>query len=339
MRKFLAVALALTLMLFAVGCGGQDSNTGGDQTEDKKIVIKIPDISSEDTPIIKSEKEFKEYVERESNGRVVVELYPNGQLGGDRENVEGVMLGTVHMTMTPTAVLANWEEKFSVLDLPFLFDTREAAYAACDGELGDRLNELLVPLGLKSFGYSDNGIRHMTNNVRPINEPKDLKGLKMRIMESPIYVDMFDCLGANATPMGFGELYTALQQGQVDGQENGFTLVYQTKFHEVQKYMSLTGHVKSMMVVFTNQEWFDSLPADIQKIIEEGAKKYLVQRQRELEIEADTENRNNIEGKIIINEITPENLEKFKAAVQPMYEKWAEKVGMDLIELAQSYNK
>ena len=340
MRKYLALMLiiVMTISVFT-GCGGDKQKDTSDQSA-QTVTIKFSELSSKDTPYYKADVDFKNYVEEQSNGKVTVEIYPDAQLGGDRQAAEAVMLGTIQMTQVPTGVLANWSTKFNVFDLPFLFDSQEAAFKATDGELGQKLNELLPPLGVIGLGYNDNGVRHMTNNARPINEPKDMKGLKMRSMEVPIFLDMFKNLGVNATPMSFSELYTALQQGVVDGQENGFTLVYTSKFYEVQKYMSLTGHVRSMCAVLVNKDFYDTLDPELQQIVADGAQKYLVVQQRQYEKEDSANFRTSLEeAGMQINEITPENLQKFKDAVQPVYDQYRDSIGADMIELAQKANQ
>ena len=166
-----------------------------------------------------------------------------------------------------------------------------------------------------------------------------MEGIKIRVMENPIYIDMFKLFGANPTPMSFGELYTALQQKTVDGQENGCSLIYDSKFNEVQEYLSLTGHVYSLMMNVMNLDFYNSLTPEFQQIIDEGAKKYLVDYQRELESEAEATYLEKLkEEGMVINEITPENQKKFMDAVQPLYEKYEEQVGKDLIEAALRAN-
>ena len=145
--------------------------------------------------------------------------------------------------------------------MPFIFKDVKSAFAALDGEVGKTLDAFLTPVGLKNLGYAYNGARSMTNSKRPINEPADLKGIKMRVMESPVFIDMFKTLGANPTPMSFGEVFTGLQQGTVDAQENSPSLVFSMKFNEVQKYYSLTNHVQGILAILINEKFFNGLPA------------------------------------------------------------------------------
>lgn len=174
-----------------------------------KVAYVVPETQSTH---IAAEKYFKPYVEKHSKGQIIVELYPNGQLGGDRQAIEAVGLGTVQMTIPAVAVLSGFEPRFQVFDLPFLFNSKKEVYKALDGPLGSKLNAMLPPLGLKNLAYAENGFRMITNNRGPITKPADLAGLKIRTMENPIHMATFKALGANPTPMSFGELYTALQR-------------------------------------------------------------------------------------------------------------------------------
>lgn len=346
MKKLIAILLMVTLVLsLSTGCTKKEeaatSTTSGAQaTTDKKIVIKLGHVEAEDRSTHQAALEFKKYVEEQSKGKVDVEVYANGQLGGDRQMTEGVALGTIQMTLPATSVLTTYSPKFGVLDMPFIFKNEQAGFKALDGEVGAMFNEILESVGLHNLGYNYNGARHMSNSKRPINEPNDLKGLKMRVMESPVYIDLFKALGANATPMSFGEVFTALQQGTVDGQENAASLVYAMKFHEAQKYYSLTGHTYSYLAVLINDKFYKGLPEDIRKIVTDGAQKYLIDYQRSLEI-SDTDKylKKLEEAGLKINEITPENHKKFVEAVKPMYEKYKAEIGQDMFDLVEKYNQ
>jgi len=336
MKKIFLKSLSFVLMFILIISLSNfvfAAKTGG-------IVIKLAHVEPETRSVHQACVEFEKYVEGQTEGKVDVQIYPNGQLGGDRQAVEGVGLGTIQMTVAAAAVMSTYDSKFMVLDLPFLFKTREASYRAVDGELGKKLNSLLLPIGLVGLGYNDNGLRQVTNNIRLIEEPKDLKGIKIRVMENPVYIDLFKLLGANPTPMNFGEVYTALQQGTVDAQENGASLVYASKFYEVQKYMSLTNHVYSFNIIVANDKFFSNLPTDIQKIVVEGARKCLVTKQREFEAEQNSLYIEKLkEAGMKINDITPENRTKFMEAVEPLYEKYQDKIGIEFIDLALKSNQ
>lgn len=344
MRKVVSCLLLITLVLTIIGCGSkpeiaEEKNGAKGQTGDK-IAIKLAHVEPEDRSVHKACMEFKEYLEEKTNGQVSVEVYPNAQLGGDRQAVEGVSVGTIEIAVAASAVMSGYDPKFGVLDLPYIFKNREATYKACDGAVGEKLNSLLPPLGMIGLGYNDNGQRHITNNVKPINEPADMKGIKIRVMENPVYIDMFRTLGANPTPMSFGEVYTALQQKTVDAQENPVALIYASKFQEVQEYLSLTGHTYSFNIVVMNKDFYDSLPSEIQTLVKDGAKKFLVDKQRQLEAADDNASIEKLkQAGMIVNQVTPENMEKFVEAMKPVHEKYATTIGEELINLAIAANE
>jgi len=306
----------------------------------KTYTIKVSNVVSEaQSSYIASNEVFKPYVEEKSGGRIKVELYPNAQLGGDRQCYESVQLGTIEMHIGATAVLSGFVPEVLVFGLPYLFKSKEVAYKALDGELGEIINNKLLTLGLKNLGYMENGYRHITNNRGPICEPNDLKGLKIRTMENPVHMAIFKALGANPTPISFGELYTALQQGTVDAQENPIPLVYTSKFYEVQKYYTLDGHVYASASMVINKDFFNSLPKDLQEIVATGAKK-AKDFQRDLADKQDEDMLKLLKGKgMIINELTPEQKQKFVDATLSVYDKFKDAIGEDLIEIAKKANE
>ena len=282
---------------------------------------------------------FKKDIEEKSGGRISVELYPNAQLGGDRELIESVQLGTVQVAIPATSALAGFDKRFQVFDLPFLFKSKEVAFKALDGELGKTVAELLKPLGMRNLGYGENGYRHITNSRGPVHKPEDLKGIKLRTMENPLHLAFFKMLGANPTPMSFGELYTALQQGTVDGQENPVVLVYTSKFYEVQKFYSLTGHVYSATMLVANDDFFASMPEDLWKIVEDAGKRYVVEQRALAEVQEQEFLEELKKTGLQINELTPEEKQLFIDATLPAYDQFKDVIGAELIELAKKANE
>lgn len=304
------------------------------------IIIRVAHIEAEDRSTHKALLKFEEYVEAESKGRLDIQIFPNGLLGGDKESIEGVELGTVHMSLPAVSVLASYDEKFGLLDMPFLFKSEEAIFASLDNEIGEDFDKTLDKLGFHNLGYNYNGPRCISNNTRPINAPEDLKGLKIRVMQSPVFIDMFNTLGANPTPMSFGEIFTGLQQGTVDGQENAPSLVYASRFYEVQKYYSITNHTFSIMPILMSKDFFSELPEDLQKIITAGADIHLIKYQRALESSETADYIKRLEeAGMEVNFISPENHAKFVKAVQPVYSKNIKAIGEDLFKIVEKYNK
>ncbi len=281
---------------------------------------------------------FKKDIEEKSGGKISVELYPNAQLGGDRELIESVQLGTVQVAIPATSALAGFDKRFQVFDLPFLFKSKETAFKALDGELGHKVDELLKPLGMRNLGYGENGYRHITNSRGPVHKPEDLKGIKLRTMENPLHLAFFKMLGANPTPMSFGELYTALQQGTVDGQENPVVLVYTSKFYEVQKFYSLTGHVYSATMLVANDDFFASMPEDLWKIVEDAGKRYVVEQRALAEVQEQEFLEELKKTGLQINELTPEEKQLFIDATLPAYDQFKDIIGAELVELAKKAN-
>ncbi|MFZ4710565.1 MAG: TRAP transporter substrate-binding protein [Zwartia sp.] len=211
-------------------------------------------------------------VEKGTNGRIIIKNFFSGSLGGERESIESVQLGTQELTGTSTGPIPNFVPAVKILDIPFLFRDKAHARAVLDGPIGQALLKEFDSKGFKALAWSENGVRHMTNNKRPINLPDDLKGLKMRTMENPVHVAAYKGFGIITTPMAFPEVFTALQQGVVDGQENPLSVIMAAKFEQVQKYMTLTAHVYSPALLLMNKASFDKLsPAD-QKVFLDAAK-------------------------------------------------------------------
>lgn len=204
---------------------------------------------------------FAKEVEKRTNGRYKVETFYNGSLGGERESVEAVQLGTQELTFTSSGPVPNFVPETKILDVPFLFRDKAHARAVLDGPIGQELLTKFDSKGMKALAWAENGFRHMTNSKRAVNAPEDLKGLKMRTMENPVHIAAYKGFGIITTPMAFPEVFTALQQGTVDGQENPLSVIISAKFDQVQKHLSLTGHVYSPCVLLMNKGAWDKLSA------------------------------------------------------------------------------
>ena len=215
---------------------------------------------------------FAKEVEQRTNGRYKIQNYYASALGGEREATEAVQLGTQELTWTSTGPIPNFVPEAKIFDVPFLFRDYAHARAVLDGPIGQEMMAKFEARGIKLLAWGENGFRHMTNSKRPINAPEDMKGLKMRTMENPVHIQAYKAFGIIPTPMAFGEVFTALQQGTVDGQENPLSVISANKFDQVQKYMTLTGHVYSAGVFLMNKAIFDKLPEADKKIFLEAAK-------------------------------------------------------------------
>lgn len=339
MKKLLA--LVLISMLALTACGRPTDSASGKSGESEGVhTIRIAYLVSEEQSSHLAAKTFKEKLEKESDGRLKVELYPNGQLyASDREAIEAVQLGNVEMTIPAVAPLASFNKKFMVFDLPFLFNDNEAAYRALDGELGKQLLAELEKNDMKGLVFAENGFRHMSNNNGPIQGVKDLKGLKYRTLENPVHTDTFKAFGANASPFAFGELYTALQQKTYDAMESPISLYYTNKFYEVQKYLTITSHVYAATILLMNDDFYNGLPTDLQELVVQASEEYRTE-QRKLAQEQDVKFLNNLkEAGMQVNELTAEQRDEFREAVKSVYDKYVPEIGEDLVKMAQDANK
>ena len=215
---------------------------------------------------------FAKEVEKRTGGRYKVQTFYNGALGGERESIEAVQLGTQELAFSSTGPVPNFVPEAKILDVPFLFTDKAHARAVLDGPIGQEMLTKFDAKGFKALAWAENGFRHMTNSKRDVKSPEDLKGLKMRTMENPVHITAYKAFGIITTPMAFPEVFTALQQGTVDGQENPIPVILSAKFAQVQKYLSLTGHVYTPAYATVGAKKWASLPADVRKTLESVAK-------------------------------------------------------------------
>lgn len=223
--------------------------------------------------LIDLQKRLEEY----SNGEMTLDIYPNSQLGNERDMMENVGMGVQEMCLISTGPIPNFVPDFAVLDLPYLFENEEEAYQVLDGEIGQSLLAQLESQSIKGLGFWENGFRQVTNNKKEIVTPEDLKGMKIRTMENNVHMATYEAFGATATPMAWSEIFTALQQGTVDGQENPIAIIESAKVYEVQKYVSMIDLFYSPCVLMISQSVYDSLAPEQQEILlkaAEEAKEY-----------------------------------------------------------------
>lgn len=317
--------LVLVAMVFALtACGSSGS------AKDDVIVMKLSNGVADDHPLNIALKDFKATIEEKTNGAIRVDIYSNAQLADDAGGIDQCKQGAVqcHVAMGQISTFTEAGTAFGCLeDLPFLFADYAEARAAYDGKLGEVLAEHYAETaGVTTLGYFESGFRHMTNNVRPINVPEDLDGIKFRVASSEIRTETFKTLGSSPIVIALSELFTALQQGTVDGQENPLSMIKSQKFYEVQKYLSLTGHIYSCGVMMVNPDFFNSLTAEQQQIIQEAA---TAASQKIREINDENE-------KVILEELAATGIavnnadvEAFREAVKPVLKYYTDKYGAD----------
>lgn len=320
---------------------GQPGSSGAEYTGES-YKISIGHICSEQHTIHQVCLKFKEQVEEASGGKITVEIHPNSELGGDEAMLESVALGTLNMVIPSATILSGYVPEFEVLGMPYLFESTEQAFETIDGGLGELLNQKLLDAntGFTNLGYDFNGIRNMTNNKRPIRTPDDLNGLKMRCMSNQIFVQMFEKLGANATPMSWSELFTAMQQGTVDGEENPASLIYESKFNEVQKYLSTTEHIYDFCTIIIGTSFYEGLDEQAKEIVTKAAQDTLITMQRKMEADQNAEYIDKLEQVgMEVTRLTTEERKAFAEKVQPMYEGWEKTYGQDIVDAIERYRK
>lgn len=276
-------------------------------------------------------EQFKKLVEERSNKEIIVNIFPQAQLGSERDAIEGVRMGTLEMTSIASAgALPSFVPEMGVLAVPYILTTRNQVYAALDGPFGQELNKLIEKKGLVNLTYWEVGFRNFTNNIKPIKSPADIKGMKIRVQESKVWMELVNTLGGIPTPVSFGELYSALQQKVVDGQENPIATIYSMKYYEVQKFLTLDGHAYEAASVLINPKFFAKLSENHQKIIRDAAVDAGKYQRKRLE-ELDKERLGIMKAAGVIIEEAPD-IDAFKKATADFH-KNIDNVPVSLVEM------
>lgn len=315
----------VALAVLAAGCN--------QRPPDDQIVIRLGHIGFPDSPFDHGCRKFKELLEERLPGKVEVRIYGSAQLGEDKEMLEGLRLGTLEMHV-PSSVLHSVEPMFGLFDLPFLIEDRAQMEQIAEGPLGEQLAAKLLEKGIVLLGFWENGFRMITNNVRPIVEPQDLAGIKLRTPKDPERVRLFSAFGANPTSMSFGEVFSALKQGVIDGQENPLSQIVPSRFYEVQKFLSISRHVYSPAYPIMSQAYFESLPDQVRTAVREVAVEVGRYHRRLGETE-DERHLAFLEERLQIDTI---DRAAFEAAGIPVYEHYTERFGEGLVKAARSYH-
>jgi tripartite ATP-independent transporter DctP family solute receptor len=297
--------------------------------------LKLAFLPTAQHPIGLGAKKFAEIVGEQSGGKMDLRLFPGGVLGGDLQVVSALQGGTVEMTILVTSLLAANVTDYLLLDAPFLFDNEQEADAILDGPVGQALLAKLPEKGLVGLGYFEFGFRHFTNSRRPIEKLEDLQGLKIRVSQTPLFIDFVNALGASATPLAIPELYTALEQKAVDGTDAPLSFIRLQKYDEVQKYLVLTKHLYNPQVILVSKKIWDQLTNDEQMILQQAAQEaraYQRQTSREqdaIELEA-------LKQSMEVTEMPPEELEKMRDKARPVVEKYNKDIDQSLVNSLQA---
>ena len=313
MKRFVAVLTVLALAALLVSAGAAMAKT----------TLKLATVTPSHHAYNDGAREFARLIKEGTNGEVIVKVYPGGQLGkGERELLEGMQVGTIDLAVTSTGPVSNFSQNMGVLDLPFLFLSPAHVDKVLDGEVGRKLLDGLESASLKGLAFMENGFRNFTNSQHPLKVPADFEGLKFRTMENPVHLASVRQLGAQATPMSWGEVYTSLQTKVIDGQENPVAIVYSNKMNEVQKYLSLTGHFYSPAPLTMSLRKFKKLKPEWQKLFMDAAIKAAA---FERKVIRDNEAKQIEELKKWGMEIATVDKEVFVKAMAPVYDQFVAK--------------
>jgi tripartite ATP-independent transporter DctP family solute receptor len=263
-------------------------------------------------------------------------LFPGGVLGGDAANLSALQGGTLEMMVMNSGILASIEKEFAIYDFPFMFANAKEVDAIVDGPFGKMMHAKLESKGVVGLAYWELGFRTITNSRRPINKVEDIAGLKLRVIPNAINVDWVSALGANPTPLPFPEVYAALDQKAIDGQENPFTVISSNKLYEVQKYVAVTNHQYNPQSVLVSKKFWDTLSSDEKRILVDSASeaaKYERQASRE---QASVARDNLVKNGMQVTEFSPEEIAKFREKMKPVIEKHSAIVGAEVVGALQA---
>lgn len=318
----LSIVVVLSLSLFALTASAAD-----------KYVIKIANVTAPEHPLHVGFEKMASIMNERSAGRIQATAYPSGQLGNLRAISEGLQLGTIEIGTQSPGGLASFMPLLGVLELPYIYRDNQHVYNTVDGDIGQELNELFrKKTGIRILGYWMNLYRNTTNSRKAIVKPEDFKGLKIRVPETKTVMDTIGALGASPVPMPFGDVYTSLQQGVIDGQENPLSIIWASKLYEVQKYLSLTGHIYSPVVIMISDQFYNSLPEDLQKIVVDAFEEVRPEVRKMVE-DQEMELLENLKNKgMEINEVDKSEFAEYMGAIYDEFAKANGKTSGEYIE-------
>ncbi|MBC8061157.1 MAG: TRAP transporter substrate-binding protein [Clostridiaceae bacterium] len=324
------ISSSILFICLFVGCTKTNVNLQSKVTSGKEIFLRLADNQSEDYVTVRADREFAKIVEQKSNGRIKVDVYPAGQLGDEKDAIEQVQFGGIDFIRVSVSTLSVIDKEMGVLILPYIYRDQEHMFKVLDGPIGDNIITGLENFKLTGLCWFDAGARNFYNTKKDIVTPDDLKGLKIRVQENKIMIDMVNALGALPTPMTYGEVYRALQIGVIDGAENNWLSYISSNHYEVAKHITIVEHVRIPEMIVASKISMDNLSKDDQKIIKEAAKeaaKY--QRQEWLKDEEEAKKKTADKGVFITKLQTNKT---FQEKVKPLYETY----GKDYQDLIQS---
>ena len=276
-------------------------------------------------------QKFADLVGQRSGGKIKVKLYPSGTLGGEVAVISSIQGGIIEMSAMATSQLVGLDKDFAALDLPFLFRDEKEVDAVVDAPIGRKFLDKLPEKGLIGLAWFEHGFRNLTNSRRPVTKLEDIQGLKIRVEQNPVAIDTFKALGANAVPMPFPELYTALETGAVEGQENPYSAIESSKLYEVQEYLSVTKHKYTPLILLLSKKFWDRLSDDEKKILQDAANEAAVY-QRKVNRELNEKFLQSLKSAMQVSEISAPEMDRLRAKVQPVVDKYTQQVNESLVK-------
>jgi TRAP-type transport system periplasmic protein len=298
--------------------------------------VKVSYVTAEDSPYGKGVARFGELVAAKTQGKLKVQGYSDGRLGAELPSITAAQGGVLEVALVSTAAVVGMVKEFAIFDFPFLFSDEREAYAVLDGAVGRQLLDKLSDKGLVGLCYWEVGFRQTTNSKRPIVKAEDFAGLKIRTIQNPVFVDVFNGLGANAMPMSFTEVFGALESKAIDGQETPYNVIHTSRFFEVQKYLSATKHIYGPGAVLVSKKFWDQIGAAEQKALQEScdeARGYQrsVSREANARLTAELAKQG-----MVLNEVSPEERARMRQRLQPVIDKYTQQVGEALVKQAMA---
>ena len=297
----------------------------------KERTLKFSFVQPQESHMGYGAQKFAELVAKKSGNKIKVRLHPGGTLGGDLQTVSALQGGTIEITTMPPSLLVGLNKEYGAFDLPFLFNDFAEADAVLDGPVGKRFLER-APQGLVGLTYWDHGFRNVSNSKKPIAKAEDFQGLKLRVVQTPLMIESFNALGANAVPLPFTELFTAMETRAVDGQDNPIVAFETNKFHEVQKHLSTTRHVYNPLILLVSRKMWDTLSADEKEILQSAANETRLE-QRRVSREMEQKSIASVKAKgVTVTEVTPAERARMREKVKPVIDKVTRDIGEDVVK-------
>lgn len=343
MKKWLLLTIISVFALALAACGGESGSSepksSEEYTAENPLIIKFSHVTAIDSVKGKAADKFAQLVNEKTEGKVKVEVYPSSQLYGDNDELDALVSGNVHMIAPSVTKMVKIDPRWQYVDMPYLFESEEHVQKFFESDVAKELmnSEQLAANDIKGMAFWPNGFKHFSNNKHPLVTVEDFKGLKFRAQAGQVLEAQFETLGAGSATIAFGETYAALQQGTVDGAENPYNNFDTMKFYEVQKYLSTSQHGRLDYAIFVNKSFWESIPADLLAPVEEALAEATAYAQ-ELAAEENAKSLENVKasGVVEVYEMTQEERDALKEALQPVYEEFEETITPELIEGIQA---